>query len=645
MTHTSDSYPKIYKLKLVMSQSRTEELKRYYSPVEARSRAVLRYTPTAAFVLLIGIISDSCLWAATAPGITSSSLPSGQTGATYSLVLAASGTDPMTWSIASGAPPIGITLGTSTGLLNGKPSTASVFAFTVRASNSAGTSPQSSSVTINAPPSVSTATLPVALKNSAYSQTQLATEATPITWSVISGALPAGLTLGPSTGLISGKPTASGVFSFAVRAANVFGSASKSLSITVDLGASISTKSLPDTVVGASYSQTLTATGAGPITWAISSGALPPGLSLNSATGVINGTTTASGLFTFTPQAANAWSSDSKPLTIRVHSLADVPIGINMSEAEYSWGSFPGQSDLSFSTSYNLKLVRLPIAWERAQPSLFGPLDPVYISAMKNFISTAGAQGVRVIVDVHNYGRYNSSWAQDAAANYGYVAVGKGDTIGSPAVPYSAFSDLWSKLSAALKGTTGLGYYDIMNEPHDMGDVAVWPTAAQAAVNAIRAIDTVTPILVEGTQWASAYWWPYDNGALRISDPANNLLYEAHLYFDSDGSGTYAQSYAQQGAYPNIGADRLQPFLTWLSQNGLHGFLGEFGIPNNDPQWLPVLNNFLTALQSAGLSGTYWNYTFHSPSDPDWWPVADNKSIIIGQANPALNILSLHNAH
>lgn len=142
----------------------------------------------------------------------------------------------------------------------------------------------------------------------------------------------------------------------------------------------------------------------------------------------------------------------------------------------------------------------------------------------------------------------------------------------------------------------------------------------------------------------SAYWWPYDNGALRISDPANNLLYEAHLYFDSDGSGTYAQSYAQQGAYPNIGVDRLQPFLTWLNQNGLRGFLGEFGIPNNDPQWLPVLNNFLTALQSAGLSGTYWNYTFHSPSDPDWWPVADNKSIIIGQANPAINILSSHNA-
>ena len=46
-------------------------------------------------------------------------------------------------------------------------------------------------------------------------------------------------------------------------------------------------------------------------------------------------------------------------------------------------------------------------------------------------------------------------------------------------------------------------------------------------------------------------------------------------------------------------------------------------------------DNFLTALQAAGCREPHWNYTFHSPADPDWWPVADNKSIMIGQANPA----------
>ena len=647
MTHIPVPFRKIFIPLLPTSQRSqpygwSEMCQQSYLSIKHRGMPQ-RWKAAVGCLFLLGVISGTPLDAAIKPGVLTASVSSGQIGVPYSLTLTASGTAPITWGVISGALPTGMTLSASTGLLSGRPTASGVFLFTVRASNTAGTSSRSLSVTINAPPSVTTTSLSVALKNVGYSQALTATGTAPITWSLSSGSLPAGLTLASYTGLISGTPTASGVFGFTLRASNASGSASRALSLTVNVSASISTKSLPDAVMGAAYSQTLTATGTDPITWGIISGALPGGLSLNSATGVISGNPTDSGQFSLIVKAANSWSSESRTFSLKVRSLAEVPIGINMSEAEYSWGSFPSQRDLSFITSYNIRLVRLPIAWERAQPQLFGPLDSAYISAMKDFISMAGAQGTKVIVDVHNYGRYNSSWAQDAAANYGYVAVGKGDPIGSAAVPYSAFADLWSKLSGALRGTLGLGSYDIMNEPYDMGSATVWPTAAQNAVNAIRTVDTVTPILVEGTQWASAYWWPYDNGNLRITDPANNLLYEAHLYFDGDGSGTYTQSYTQQGAYPGIGADRVQPFLNWLRQNNARGFLGEFGIPNDDPRWLPVLDNFLIALQSAGVSGTYWNYAFHSPADPDWWPTADNKSIIIGQANPAINILSSHN--
>jgi aryl-phospho-beta-D-glucosidase BglC (GH1 family) len=321
-------------------------------------------------------------------------------------------------------------------------------------------------------------------------------------------------------------------------------------------------------------------------------------------------------------------------------------IGINVSEAEYSWGSFGSDRDLAYLSSKNIRLVRLPIAWERLQPTLGGPLNQTYVAAMVAFIKAAGIRNMEVIVDLHNYGRYNRMWAKDAAANYGYTAVGKGDVIGSAEVPISAFADLWSKLARALSGTLGLAYYDIMNEPYNMGDATVWPSAAQAAVNAIRSVDSDTAVLVEGTQWASAYWWSNDNANLHVTDQANKILYEAHLYFDPDGSGTYKQSYTESKAYPNIGVDRLQPFLEWLRKEKAKGFVGEFGIPGNDPQWLPVLDNFLTAVQGAGLSGTYWNYVFHSPSDPSWWPSNDTQSIRLdnGQANPQLEILAKHNA-
>ena len=250
-----------------------------------------------------------------------------------------------------------------------------------------------------------------------------------------------------------------------------------------------------------------------------------------------------------------------------------------------------------------------------------------------------------VIVDLHNYGRYNINWTADLAAK-GVATPNTGSAesiIGSTAVPTSAFADLWTKLAKSLKGTVGLGYYGIMNEPNGMG--TTWPAIAQAAVTAIRSVDMNTQILVPGTQWSSAFWWPGDNGTLyTVTDPANKMLFEAHLYFDANGSGTYPQTYATQGATPTRGVERVQPFLTWLTQHNVKGFIGEFGIPNNDPLWLPVLDNFLTAIQAAGVSGTYWNYAFHSPSDPSWWPVNDPMSIINnGQANPQMGILSKHN--
>jgi len=346
--------------------------------------------------------------------------------------------------------------------------------------------------------------------------------------------------------------------------------------------------------------------------------------------------------------ASDGVLSSSASLTVLVASQPTIPpIGINMSEAEYSWGSFPGAIDLTYLRSNNIRLIRLPVAWERLQTSLNGPLDQTYVTALKQFIAASGAQGMQVIVDVHNYGRYNRNWAQDAAANGGYVAVGDGDLIGSAAVPISAFADLWTKLAGALKATPGLGYYDIMNEPYNMGTAALWPAAAQAAVTAIRAVDMSTTILVAGTQWSSAYWWPWDNGSLDVvKDPAGRLLFEAHLYFDRDGGGRYPESYDAQGAYPNIGVDRIQPFLTWLKQKNVNGFVGEFGVPNDDSRWLTVLDNFLTTLTAAGLSGTYWNYTFHSPSDPSWWPVNEPMSIRLdnGQANPQMGILQKHNS-
>ena len=64
------------------------------------------------------------------------------------------------------------------------------------------------------------------------------------------------------------------------------------------------------------------------------------------------------------------------------------------------------------------------------------------LRGLKTFMNAAALENMQVIVDLHNYGRYNLAWAQEAANNWGYVAVGHGDVIGSAAVPTAAFADL-----------------------------------------------------------------------------------------------------------------------------------------------------------------------------------------------------------
>lgn len=85
------------------------------------------------------------------------------------------------------------------------------------------------------PPSITTTTLPSGKVGVAYSVQLTATGAQPITWSVLSGALPSGIALS-NAGLLSGVPTAVGTVSVTVRAVNNAGSQNKTFSIAVSAG-------------------------------------------------------------------------------------------------------------------------------------------------------------------------------------------------------------------------------------------------------------------------------------------------------------------------------------------------------------------------------------------------------------------------
>jgi len=245
--------------------------------------------------------------------ITPVSLAAGTSGAAYSQALTATGGTPgYTWSVRSGSLPTGLTLASATGILSGTPTVSGTSTFTVTATDSgrpAQTASATTSIVVAASPLKITAFTPssTVTVGGTYSQALQASGGTkPYTWSISSGQLPAGLSLSPSTGTISGTVTASGVSTFTASVRDSGNPAqTQSVSMTVVVAATpltITAFTPSSTVtVGGAYSQSLQANGGTtPYTWSISSGQLPAGLSISPSTGTISGTVTTSGTSTFT---------------------------------------------------------------------------------------------------------------------------------------------------------------------------------------------------------------------------------------------------------------------------------------------------------------------------------------------------------
>ena len=270
---------------------------------------------------------------ATAPSIVISSLGNGVIGTAYSQTLAATnGTSPYTWTLAGGSLPAGLTLNTA-GVISGTPTTNGTFSFTVQIADTYGLTASSTlSITVAAAAlDITTLSpMPDGQLGSYYSQALTgAGGLAPYTWSLSSGSLPTGLSL-DTLGDLAGTPTAVSTFNFTVQLTDTLGSiVTKSLAITITTATvTITTTTLPDGTVGTAYSQTLAASGGtSPYTWSLTWEGLPPGLNLSSA-GVVSGTPTDYGTYSFTLQVNDSTSGVASQLyTVEIaHSVPVIAV-------------------------------------------------------------------------------------------------------------------------------------------------------------------------------------------------------------------------------------------------------------------------------------------------------------------------------
>ena len=173
------------------------------------------------------------------------------------------------------------------------------------AANATDTATKSLTLTVNSGAvTIAPTTLPGGMVGLLYTTTVTASGGlAPYTFSVSAGTLPAGLVLAASTGVISGTPTTAGSGAFTIHVADAETpsvGASQAYTVTIIPTLAIATSTLPAANIGVSYTTSIVATGGvSPYSFAVTTGALPTGLVLSS-TGVVSGTPSAAGSFTFT---------------------------------------------------------------------------------------------------------------------------------------------------------------------------------------------------------------------------------------------------------------------------------------------------------------------------------------------------------
>lgn len=313
-------------------------------------------TPTAGGVYPVTITANNSMGAsadevvvyvisgtAASPTINSAAGASAVVGSAFSYYLSA---NPSATSFSATSLPAGLSLNTATGLISGTPTATGAFSVPVTAANAAGTG--SATITFQIIPAqpdtpvitsaAGASAQDVTNTNSFYYSSSSSGGVTSFSYQITatqnptsfsSGTLPAGLSLNPVTGVISGLPMVDGVFQVPITATNGYGSGQATLTLVVSvarpvitaalavnatLGGNVSapvytnltSSSLPYNVPPTHPTLTFAATG------------LPPGLSLNTASGLISGTPTQLGIYPVMLTATNREGTGQAVVTFAV---------------------------------------------------------------------------------------------------------------------------------------------------------------------------------------------------------------------------------------------------------------------------------------------------------------------------------------
>lgn len=258
----------------------------------------------------------------------------------------------------------------------------------------------------------------------------------------------------------------------------------------------------------------------------------------------------------------------------------------------------PSNSVIDYFANKGFTIFRLPVLWERMQPTMNGSLDSTYMSYIDSKINyITQVKGLPIILDCHQYMERRLVLTTDTRF-----------TVGSAEIPISAFVDLWTKLANIYKSNSFVRF-DLCNEPKTIPTTSDLITIFQALLNGVRSAGA-TNLCYLHTRINSSAQAAVQNRAERyyneITDSANNWQLQPHCYFNPEGSGgsTSISRIDGTGLVPL----RLHTITELARAFGKKLCLGESGFPP-DIKWQSAiirLYDFLAKNDDVWESSTFW---------------------------------------
>ena len=217
-------------------------------------------------------------------------------------------------SFAASGLPAGLTINPATGIITGTPTAPGTSTVTVTATNAVGSDAETFSLVVQAAvPAITSPAPPTGTVGTAYTY-QITASNDPTSFGA--SGLPPGLTIDPTTGIVSGPPTAAGSYGVVFFATTSAGTGSASFTLTIlPLAPVITSAAGANAVQGQAFTYQITASN-NPTSF--NATGLPPGLTVSTTAGLISGTPTTVGTFPVTLSATNAGGTTPATLTLVV---------------------------------------------------------------------------------------------------------------------------------------------------------------------------------------------------------------------------------------------------------------------------------------------------------------------------------------